>query len=306
MQGLHKFKETIIDISTETKKFQKVGIHEIKKHTTREVTFFHFEVGFIYADQEQLETYDLKNNEFEEITIDGNKYRHVRLHFSIVPSKKLIILDNRCYSTATKKLLTHLIEPLIDGTSFNNDTKDPTGLLRLNIVPIAKDDFEQELNRQFRNLKEVNLIMGKPSKLKLSALPDDLDKEAELDKLKELTQSVISSLFEIDPSTLTYDSLPIKSLKISVQIDDEIGNAGSRTQMKANLKKFLKDYRHNLYTDNLSFRYKDQGEVVQALLNSAKLTRPIDVDPFDYDKSEKMWTQQRTSYFDLVDKKVFD
>ncbi|MBL7542586.1 MAG: hypothetical protein JNL11_02165 [Bdellovibrionaceae bacterium] len=291
---IRKFKDTLVELSpTISRKYQKVGIHDIVQKTEKSKNFFHFELGFVYRDQEKFETYDESNSNVEDIEIDGSKYRHIRLHFTIVPSYNTIILDNKCFAGTVIPLLKALISLHIDSSSFMGLGQDIDNL-RIKIVPVPKKNFEEILNQQYKNMKEATFMFAKPSKLKISALAEDYVPEPENKKFAELTESMMSAFFGLNKDDIKIDDLPVKSFKISMSLDDK----KVKNSDKNHVKSFLKEYKDYLFADETSFKYKSaNGELENALYNSAKLTSDCTVNPANFNDSGKMWSEQRSAFF---------
>ncbi len=307
--AVRKFEDSWIELSSSSKKYQKVGVQSIKRVADSGNIFYHFEVGFIFRDQETLETYDFDLSTIEELVIDGKKYRHVRLHFSILPNENIIILDNKCHSTPVCFLLKDLLSKHIDATKYNSLATEASQNLRVKITPIPKTDFEQLLNQKFRQLKEFSFTFAKPGKLKMSQVlkDEDIDIEKENSIFAELVESVMEKTMSLNKNQIVLESLPIKSFRFTVAFDDKAADAELRTAMKTKTKEFLKNHQDSLYTDEASFKYKGaEGEIEQALLNSAKLTAECEVKAKNFNDCDKMWKQQRVSFKTLKNQGKFE
>lgn len=301
-KDLPDFTETLVELPSGTSgKYQSVGIHKIEKKSQGGYQFHQFEVGFIYREQENLETYDMEDETIENIEINGSKYRHLRLHFSIVADDRAIVLDNKCFSGPTTYLLNKKLSPLITPTTYNVFGSDGGERLRIKVIPIPKEDFSEVLSAQFKKMSEINLEFAKPGKGKTAALPEGMDLDEERSKVAEITESIFASVLgQQTTDEIALDQLPVKSIRVSIKLDERSGTAAQRNTMRASAKQFFREYQDSFFLNEASFAYKSEsGELERALLNSAKVTEECSVKAEDYGDSAKMWAAQRTSFVRL-------
>lgn len=299
IENQQDFKDSLVDIpETDSKKYQKIGIHKIEKIPgSRGVVFFHFQLGYVFRDKEPLEKCDIEDGSVNPIVLDGTEFRHMRLHFTIVPSYNTIVIDNKCHSGPTEQFLRAVLSEHIDPANYGVALGEALERTVVRITPVSKEDFDTVLTRRFRQLKEVELNIGKLSDMKLSGLPDEtretLDDESA--EIAGVFESVFASLVGVNARDIAMQSLPIKNIRLSITLDEKSDNAPQRTQMRNNMRDFLRSYKDNIFLKEASFGYKDPetGELARALLNSAKLVEACPVEPQDYDNEELMWEAQR-------------
>lgn len=304
---VYEFSQSVVEIPEDySRKYQKVGVHSLSKKIERNIEYYHLKLGFVYRDKEPLETIDLDTNELDLIELEGNKYRHIALHLTIIPSQKTIVLDNKCHATPTSFFLRKFLSPFISAADFGIISGQVFENLRVIITPFANDNFEEVLNERFKQLKEIQLTMAKPSKNKLSLLRENEQNsdesettlEAEGTDVGEVLESIFGKVLGVDTNQIRLDALPIKSVRISVALDEKSGTAPQRISIKSHIKSFLKNHSDNVYMDDALIKYKDPntGELARALLNTSKLVEICNVNSLEYNNEELMWTEQRRAF----------